>query len=85
MQGFEVFGLPITPPTPRRARRRRSRLLTSDFAVEAQIGAKLNVAFIDVVMETDTAGLELCDYIRNTLGNKFTQTLHPHRPARRGA
>ena len=28
----------------------------------------MTVAFIDVVMETDTAGLELCDYIRNTLG-----------------
>jgi hypothetical protein len=31
------------------------------------------VAFIDVVMETDTAGLELCDYIREGMGNKLTQ------------
>jgi CheY-like chemotaxis protein len=33
----------------------------------------LTVALIDVVMETDTAGLELCDYIRNTLGNATAQ------------
>src|SRR5690606_26524224 len=31
------------------------------------------VAFIDVVMESDKAGLELCDYIRNTMGNKVVQ------------
>jgi CheY-like chemotaxis protein len=33
----------------------------------------LTVALIDVVMETDTAGLELCDFIRNTLRNSFAQ------------
>jgi hypothetical protein len=31
------------------------------------------VAFIDVVMESDTAGLELCQYIRETMGNKTAQ------------
>jgi len=31
------------------------------------------VAFIDVVMETDQAGLELCEYIRETMRNKTTQ------------
>jgi CheY-like chemotaxis protein len=31
------------------------------------------VAFVDVVMETDAAGLELCDYVRNNLRNKTTQ------------
>ena len=72
MQGFEVFGLPITLYTAA-SKAEAIELLESDFAVEAQIGAKLNVAFIDVVMETDTAGLELCDYIRNTLHNKFIQ------------
>lgn len=34
---------------------------------------RVAVAFIDVVMETDKAGLELCEHIRNTLGNKVTQ------------
>jgi CheY-like chemotaxis protein len=33
----------------------------------------ISVAFIDVVMETDNAGLELCDYIRNDLDNYITQ------------
>src|SRR4029077_12477468 len=31
------------------------------------------VAFIDVVMETDHAGLELCHFIRETLKNRLTQ------------
>ena len=31
---------------------------------------EIAVVFLDVVMETDTAGLELVDYIRNELGNK---------------
>ncbi|MCA9888846.1 MAG: response regulator [Anaerolineae bacterium] len=35
--------------------------------------SSIAVAFIDVVMETDTAGLELCDYIRNELQNSTTQ------------
>ena len=72
MRSFEVFGLPITTYTAT-SKAEAIELLTSRFALQAQVGAKLNVAFVDVVMETDTAGLELCDYIRNTLGNKFTQ------------
>jgi hypothetical protein len=28
---------------------------------------------VDVVMETDTAGLELCQYIRETQNNKLVQ------------
>ncbi len=72
MKGFEVFGLPVRLYTAE-SKAKAIELLESEFAVAAQIGAKLNVAFIDVVMETDSAGLELCDYIRNTLGNRFTQ------------
>ena len=72
MRDFEVFGLPIKLYTAA-SKAEAIELLTSDFALAAQVGAKLNVAFIDVVMETDTAGLELCDYIRHTLNNKFTQ------------
>jgi CheY-like chemotaxis protein len=72
MKGFEVFGLPVTVHTAE-SKAKAVELLESEFAVKAQVGAKLNVAFIDVVMETDTAGLELCDYIRNTLRNKFVQ------------
>jgi CheY-like chemotaxis protein len=35
--------------------------------------SRIAVAFIDVVMETDHAGLELCQYMRETMGNKITQ------------
>ncbi len=72
MKNFEVFGLPITIYTAE-SKAEAIELLSDRFSLEAQTGAKLNVAFIDVVMETDTAGLELCDYIRNTQRNKFTQ------------
>ena len=72
MKNFEVFGLPIRLHTAE-SKAKAIELLESEFAVAAQVGAKLNVAFIDVVMETDTAGLELCDYIRNTVRNRFTQ------------
>jgi CheY-like chemotaxis protein len=72
MRSFEVFGLPITVYTAE-SKAAAIDLLNSRFALQAQVGAKLNVAFVDVVMETDTAGLELCDHIRNTLNNKFTQ------------
>src|SRR5215218_3427668 len=72
MRSFDVFGLPITVYTAA-SKAEAIELLTSRFALQAQVGAKLNVAFVDVVMESDQAGLELCDYIRNTLGNKFTQ------------
>jgi CheY-like chemotaxis protein len=36
-------------------------------------GGALSVAFIDVVMETEHAGMELCDYIRNTMKNWASQ------------
>ena len=72
MRNIEVFGLPITVHTAE-SKAAAIELLGTSFALQAQVGAKVNVAFIDVVMETDSAGLELCDHIRNTLRNKFTQ------------
>jgi hypothetical protein len=39
----------------------------------AEAACSLAVAFLDVVMENDKAGLELCDYMRNDTGNKLTQ------------
>jgi CheY-like chemotaxis protein len=35
----------------------------------------IGMVLVDVVMESDNAGLELCDYIRNTLKNKVTQII----------
>lgn len=69
MRNFEVYGLPI-------------RIHTAASKAEAiELLKQLNrlqhtviaVAFIDVVMETDTAGLELCDYIRGIYDNKAMQ------------
>ncbi|QCU89307.1 HD domain-containing phosphohydrolase [Thiomicrorhabdus sediminis] len=39
------------------------------------IGAPIAVAFIDVVMETDTAGLDLVKYIRHQLDNHTTRII----------
>src|ERR671926_113100 len=44
-----------------------------DSQLASQSGTTLAVALIDVVMETDDAGLQLCDYIRSTLKNRATQ------------
>lgn len=38
-----------------------------------QYGSNVSVAIIDVVMETDEAGLELCNLIRGDMNNSFTQ------------
>ena len=49
MRDFEVFGLPIKLYAAA-SKAEAIELLTSDFALAAQVGAKPNVAFIDVVM-----------------------------------
>jgi CheY-like chemotaxis protein len=69
MKNFEVYGLPL-------------RILTATSKAEAievlkstarAAGPMIPVVFIDVVMETDTAGLELCEYIRETMQNRNMQ------------
>ena len=68
MKNFDVYGLPL-------------KIYTATSKAEAielmkdnvEVGCSLAVALIDVVMETDHAGLELCDYIRNTMDNNLTQ------------
>ena len=70
MKSFEIDGVPI-------------KLFTAASKAEAvellsgQLGGTVlpyvSVAFIDVVMETDRAGLDLCRYIRETLRNRLTQ------------
>jgi len=68
MKGFEVYGLPLKIFTAE-SKTAAINLLKDD----VDVGCSLAVAFLDVVMETDHAGLELCDYIRNDLGNKLAQ------------
>ncbi len=68
MRNFEVYGLPL-------------KLYTAESKTEAvqllhdslEVASSLAVAFIDVVMETDTAGFELCEYIRDGMGNRLSQ------------
>lgn len=54
------------------------RILTASSAGEA-VGIfereNIAVAFIDVVMETEHAGLELVKYVRETLGNQITRLI----------
>ena len=69
LKGFQVYGLPF-------------KIHTAESKAEVlellEIGPDrhpplLAVAFIDVVMESDTAGLELCQHIREDMGNRITQ------------
>ena len=68
MKNFEVYGLPLKIYTA--AGKEEAVQLIKD---DVEVGCSLAVAMLDVVMETEHAGLELCDYIRNDLGNKLTQ------------
>jgi CheY-like chemotaxis protein len=72
MRNFTVYGSPVKLHTAT-SKAEAIEVITSQLSTPATAGGKLGVAIIDVVMETDTAGLELCDYIRNDLGNKSVQ------------
>ena len=72
MRNFTVYGSPVKLHTAT-SKAEAIEVITSQLSTPATAGGKLGVAIIDVVMETDTAGLELCDYIRNDLGNKWCQ------------
>ena len=68
MKNFEVYGLPIKIYTSA-SKAEAIQLLQNN----AEVACSLAVAFLDVVMESDHAGLELCNYIRNEMGNNTTQ------------
>ncbi len=68
MKNFDVYGLPLKIYVA--ASKADAIKLLND---NADAACSLAVAFLDVVMENDKAGLELCDYIRNDTGNKLTQ------------
>jgi hypothetical protein len=70
MRGFEVNGLPVTLHTAS-SKAEAIRLLNT--TLSGSIFPFVAIALIDVVMETDQAGLELCQYIRETLNNRMTQ------------
>jgi CheY-like chemotaxis protein len=68
MRSIKVYDLPL-------------KIVTASSKAEAialfqdnlELSSSLAVAFIDVVMETDSAGLELCQYIREDMENKVSQ------------
>ncbi len=68
MKNFDVYGLPLKIYTAG-SKAEAIRLMKDN----VEVGCSLAVAFLDVVMETDNAGLELCEFIRGDLGNKVTQ------------
>ena len=72
MRGFDVFDLPVRLHTAA-SKAEAIELIQRELSTPAYPGGNVAVAIIDVVMETDTAGLELCDYIRNTLHNRTVQ------------
>jgi len=71
MRSFRVYGLPV----------RLHSAHSKAEGIQVLNGLTLGrpdvslaaVALIDVVMETDQAGLELCDYIRNVMKNRMLQ------------
>ena len=74
MRGFTAIGLPIRLHTAS-SKAEAIEVLEAEPTPESEGGSTIAVAFIDVVMETDTAGLELCEYIRETLGRPAVQLL----------
>ena len=63
VRNFEVYGLPLKVFTAA-SKAEAIGLLQEN----AELAGSLAVAFLDVVMESDRAGLELCDYMREEMG-----------------
>lgn len=70
MKNFQVEGHPVKLYTAKSKAEAVDLLSTT---LGGRFFAYVAVAFIDVVMETDTAGLELCEFIRETQQNRLTQ------------
>jgi len=71
MRDFEVDSVPVRVHTAS-SKAEALELIRSEFT-DARGDTKLAVAFIDVVMETDSAGLDLCHALRYELNNTTTQ------------
>lgn len=68
MKHFEVYGIPV------KLYAANNKAEAINFLQETPgVAWSLALAFIDVVMETDTAGLELCQFLREYTQNKLTQ------------
>jgi CheY-like chemotaxis protein len=72
LRSMNVGGLPLKVYTAT-SKAEALELLNGPLGSQVRGISRIAVAFIDVVMETEHAGLELCQYIRETMGNKITQ------------
>src|SRR5574341_64485 len=73
LRNMEVEGVPVKLFSAT-SKAEAIEILNTQLADPMGLGLSLfSVALIDVVMETDQAGLELCDYIRNSLNNSVVQ------------
>jgi CheY-like chemotaxis protein len=72
LKDVTVYGLPLKLHLAK-SKAEAVDLLSTTLAFQGSSEAIAAVALVDVVMETDQAGLELCDYVRNTLQNHSTQ------------
>jgi len=69
MRDFDIMGLPINLLTAG-SKAEAVELYSQDDGTWMQ---NIAVAFIDVVMETDTAGLDLCEFIREEAQDRNVQ------------
>ncbi|MFN8382585.1 MAG: response regulator [Anaerolineales bacterium] len=72
LRSVTVYGLPIKIHTAG-SKAEAIKLLEGPLTLQGSIEPIVAVAFIDVVMESDKAGLELCEYIRNEAGGHSVQ------------
>jgi CheY-like chemotaxis protein len=72
LRSMKVGGLPLNVYAAT-SKAEAIELLNGPLGSQVRGISRIAVAFIDVVMETDHAGLELCQYMRETMGNKITQ------------
>jgi CheY-like chemotaxis protein len=68
MRHFEVYGLPLRLHSAK-SKAEALQVFKSSPTVQPAIA----VAFVDVVMETDSAGLDLCQALREEQGNRLSQ------------
>lgn len=71
LKNVKVFGLPLAIHTAK-SKAEAIELLKTKLTLPNGL-CLVAVAFIDVVMESDSAGLELCEFIRKELHNQTTQ------------
>lgn len=64
LRNVRVYGLPVKVHTAG-SKAEAINLLEGPLALQGSMEPVVAVAFVDVVMESNTSGLELCDYIRH--------------------